>query len=366
MTTALVPQPITAAEVTTADLERQRQFRENLEANMPQLLAVLPKGISGQALAAASMTAALDNPKLLQCSELSLVRAVFKVATLGLRIGETCDLVPIKNKAECWVRVKGVVDLAVRAGSIKWARDGFVCRGDRFEYEERDTGTHFIHEPKSFPFPNGSNVTHIYAQIRLPGNNLVYEVWPMERCLAHKKRYAPNPKPDSAWAQHPLQMMSKSVLKAGLRFARLSPHIRSVIDDGDDVGEGVFEIDNNPVAALEAADGALKQLAAMDAGAESAGAESTHARETDQGNPPARRMSLLEAEDLVLPGKPKAWAGRAGQRLGALPSSFLSRLPLWIAEDPQRAERYADIAVACDIICAARLDERETAMQAAR
>ncbi len=331
---ARIPAPLAVAGVSAELLGQQEAFRLELEANLGQIMAVLPKGVSGVALATASMTAALDNPQLMDCTPLSMMRAVLKVATLGLRIGETCDLVPVKGKVECWIRVKGVVDLAVRARSIVWARDGFVCDGDRFEYEERETGTHFVHQPKSFPKQDGSNVTHIYASILLPDKTRVFEVWPMERCLAHMKRYAPNPKPGSAWAQHRLQMMSKSVLKAGLRFARLSPEIEQAMSAGDDIGDGSFEVVGDPMQALSAAGPALAAMAQLD----------------------APTMTLEMAEAMLLPGEPKAWGGKGGQPLGSLKDSLLARVVSWAEADEEKAARFAETVKAARMILASRAE----------
>ena len=337
---ARVPMPISVQGVSEALYARMEKFREDLEFNLPAIMAVLPAGVSAAGLATTALTATLDNPKLLDCTSLSLFRAVYKAAALNLRIGETVDIVPIKGKAECWTRVKGVVELAQRSRAIQWARVGAVCTGEVFEYEERDTGTHFRHVPSATPKADASNVTHVYAIIVLPSKERVYEVWTIEKALEHKRRFAKDTKPDSAWAQHPLAMMTKSVVKAALRFAPLSPEVQRAIGAGDGEDSAVPMVDN-PTKALELAAGALDAIDQMD----------------DADVVEEEKMTLADAEAMLLPGapnNPKVWGGKGGKPLGTIKSALLERIVAWVAADDTRAEKFEALAVACDVILQAR------------
>jgi recombination protein RecT len=236
-TAVMIPEPMAVTGVSQMVYDKQTAFRTELEAAMPQLLAVVPKGVRANALASAALTAALDNPTLLDCEPLSMVRAVYKVAALGLRIGETADLVPTKKGqrqlAECWVRVKGTVELAIRSGAVQFVREGFVVDGDEFEHEERADGTHFRHKSHGTPALDASNVSHVYAIVTLRSGARVYEVWTRERVLSHKAKYAKNTRDTSPWNTHPLGMWAKCVVRAALRFAPLSPEVREAISEGD-------------------------------------------------------------------------------------------------------------------------------------
>lgn len=345
MTTAVavLPEPLSVSGISQSQFDRQSAFREDLERNMPQILAVLPAGVRGEALAAASMTAALDNPKLLDCSPVSMMRAVLKMATLGLRIGETCDLIPVDSqkhgkRVECWVRVKGVVELAVRAGAIRWAREGYVCTGDQFEHDERDTGTHFVHRANTAPASDGSNLTHVYAIIVLKDGTRVFEVWPIARVLEHKRRFAKDTKPGSVWDKHPLPMMAKSVVKSALRFAPLSPEMRQALSAGDEsIPDGSMETVDDPTQALALASGALDALAGMDF--------DDDADDEPEVLPP---LTLESARAMILPGKPEAFGGRGGQPLANLSHKKLAAVFKWASPK----EEFARLAAACDILLA--------------
>ena len=341
----MVPEPVSVVGMTQDNYDKQTTFRESLESNLPQIAAVLPKGVRASAIASAAMTAALDNPSLLDCSPLSMMRSVIKMASLGLRVGETCDLVPVKNKVECWVRVKGVVELAQRSGAIRWAREGYVCEGDDFEHEERGDGTHFRHRAVATPKDDASNLTHVYAVITLPDGQRVYEVWTKERLMAHKTRYykkSSSGRP-SPWDTHPLTMFAKTVVKAALRFAPLSPEMRNVMAEGDEITEGSFEImgPSDPQKALAAISGTMGALDAM-----------------EQATPTV--LTLADAEAMVLPGQPGAWGGKAGMALGTLKDKMLTSVVSWIGGDDERRVKFADLGTACEIILAARQDDAHT------
>jgi phage RecT family recombinase len=361
MTHALVeiPQPVLVPGVSSDLLAKQETFRAQLTENLPQLAAVLPRGVRAEAMASASLTAALDNPALLDCSPLSLFRSVLKMATLGLRIGETCDIVPIQGKAECWVRVKGVVELAIRAGAIKFAREGYVSIGDEFEHEETESGTKFRHRVVNSPALDASNLTHVYAIITLATGERIYEVWKLDRVLAHRDKHAKDKSPKGVWARHPLPMMAKTVLKSALRFAPLSPEVRGAIGTGDEV-EASFEIVGDPTAALNGAAGAFDALDALEAGKVPALAAGPVVDVSS-----ATPRTLAEAEAMLLPGDSSAWGGRGGQPLANLSEAKLNAVRGWIAKDEQRRDRYAGVNAACEMILDARADADETAALAA-
>lgn len=357
----VIPQPVLLPGVTQATLEKQEAFRAQLTENLPQLAAVLPRGVRASAMASAAMTAALDNPALLDCSPLSMFRSVLKMATLGLRIGETCDIVPIMGKAECWVRVRGVVELATRSGAIKFAREGYVSIGDEFEHEETETGTKFRHRVVNSPALDASNLTHVYAIITLATGERIYEVWKLDRVLAHRDKHAKDKSPKGVWARHPLPMMAKTVLKAALRFAPLSPEVRGAIGTGDEI-EASFEIVGDPTAALNGAAGAFDALDALEAGtvpALAAGPVADHRRED------LEPLTLAAAEAMLLPGDSSAWGGRGGQPLANLNVVKLNAVRKWIAGDEQRRDRYSRVNAACEIILDARADAEESAALAA-
>lgn len=69
-------------------------------------------------------------------------------------------------------------------------------------------------------------------------------------------------------------------------------------------------------------------------------------------------MTLADAEAMLLPGKkgdPKVWGGKGGLPLGTFKDSLLARIAAWVLGDPERAEKFADLGAACDMILSARV-----------
>lgn len=302
-----IPEPMAVRGISQQTHDLATAFRDDLEAAMPQLLAVLPKGVKAEAMASMALTCALDNPALLKCEPLSLVRATLKMATLGLRPGETCDIVPTKKSkrdlAECWVRVRGIVDLAVRAKAIQYAKTVPVVDGDDWSFED-DV---LRHRPRHAPKADGSNVTHMAAMIILPSGIKVWELWAKERIIEHRDRYAKNleyegrPNKSSPWIKDPLPMWGKTVLKSLLRYARLSPEVASAINEGDDLGDGAFAVvgADDPTLALRGAAGALDALAQLTAGEPTA--DDTAADDSTEDQPTETEAEPMQHGDAPTP-----------------------------------------------------------------
>lgn len=341
----MVPETMNVRGISKDDHKLVEEFRLDLEGAMPQLLAVLPKGVRGEAMASMALTCALDNPALLKCEPLSLVRATFKMATLGLRPGETCDIVPTKkgkrDLAECWIRVKGVVDLAVRAKAIQFAKTLPIADGDDWSFED-DV---LRHRPRVSPKQDGSNVTHMAAMIILPSGIKVWELWPRERIIEHRDKHAKNlsyegrPNISSPWHKDPLPMWGKTVLKSLLRYARLSPEVSGAIAEGDDIGDGSFtELPaSDPTLALRSASGTLDALAQLTSGDEPR-LDSAIITEP-------QAMTLDQAEAVTVKGK----------TLGSMSDGHLASLHDWATKNDK-----ASLVMACDIVIAARMDAQNS------
>ncbi len=350
MAVSVVPEPMAVRGVSQELYDRQLLFKADLERAIPQLEAALPKGVRAQALASMALTMVLDNPKLLDCEPLSLTRSVYKVAALNLRIGETCDIVPTKKRgkdiAECWIRVRGVFELAIRARAIQWAKYILICDGDEWSYMNDE----LRHTPRCTVKADCSNVTHVSAMVILPSGIKVWEQpWPAERIIAHRDKYAKNvASAESPWNRDPGPMWGKTVLKSLLRFAPMSPELRAAISEGDGESQRSWQSDapDDPTAALKSGAGLLAL------------------GEGDGGESGTESMTLDEAEAMTLPGKSgdtKVWGGKGGMCLRDLKDGLLSSVIVWVNKDAERATKYANLAVAADCILSARADDAETA-----
>lgn len=110
------------------------QYFKGLESKIAE---VLPKHVNAQTLTRIAITEIRTNPKLLECSLVSLAGAVMKSAQLGLQLGLLghCYLVPYKDEATFILGYKGMIELARRSGNIKEIYSVAVYENDEFEIE---------------------------------------------------------------------------------------------------------------------------------------------------------------------------------------------------------------------------------------
>lgn len=108
------------------------QYFKGLESRIAE---VLPKHVSATTLTRIAITEIRTNPKLLDCSLVSLAGAVMKSAQLGLQLGLLghCYLVPYKDEATFILGYKGMIELARRSGNIKEIYSVAVYENDEFD-----------------------------------------------------------------------------------------------------------------------------------------------------------------------------------------------------------------------------------------
>lgn len=246
-----------------------------LEKMKPSIGAVLPQHLTPERMAMIAFTAMRRNPKLLECSQDSIVGSIMTAAMLGLEpsgpLGHGA-LIPYWNKRlnggrgayECQFQpmYQGLLDLARRSGFIKDVQLRPVFKGDRYSYRFglEPTIEHVPMEGEGADNPD-REPTNVYAIIRLTSGGIQWDQMSFAQALAHGKRYSPSWdalkkefKPGSVWADNPLAMALKTILKIVLKLCPKSPELAAAIqmDDSADYGktstlrkndDGVFDVD---------------------------------------------------------------------------------------------------------------------------
>ena len=122
-------------------------LKDLLEQFKPQLLQVIPKHVSPERLMKTAMAAMSRTPKLLQCTQASVIKSIMTSAELGLDCSGTLGdayLVPFKNKgtmeAQLIVGYRGLARLARQSGEIKRIEAELVYEKDHFVFSK---GTDF-------------------------------------------------------------------------------------------------------------------------------------------------------------------------------------------------------------------------------
>ncbi len=132
-------------EVATTYESRMARFRQQWETALPIIKQLVPTHISPERLFSIAVTARQRTPALLECTDISILRALIQAAQLGLDIsgaGGKCFLIPFYNsktkQTECQLQMgyRGLIELARRSGQITAIYGREVFEGDEFAYED--------------------------------------------------------------------------------------------------------------------------------------------------------------------------------------------------------------------------------------
>ena len=214
-------------EKTTAITKKDRieTVQSLLEQFKPKIAASLPNYITPERMLRVAMTAIQRNPKLLECTQYSLVSSVIQSAQLGLSLDEQLGqayLVPFKNKKtgklECQFMpgYKGLIELAYRSEKVSLIYANIIYQQDEYEYEEGIT-------PRIFHKPNNTKQTSedivaVYAIARLK-DGTVGHYW-MWRHQIEEARSRSNAKGYGPWVTDYEEMAKKTAIR---RIAKVLP-----------------------------------------------------------------------------------------------------------------------------------------------
>ncbi|MDY7038530.1 MAG: recombinase RecT [Thermodesulfobacteriota bacterium] len=136
----------------------------NKPAIIEQISAALPRFLTPEKFLRSYYTALIRNPKLLDCTNESLLGSMIEMAQLGLEpvLGKAA-LIPYGNKATFQPEYRGLIDLARRSGKIKITAH-VVYENDNFHfcYGLREDLTHIPCESGDRGEPRGAYTVWTY------------------------------------------------------------------------------------------------------------------------------------------------------------------------------------------------------------
>lgn len=230
-------QPAAITPTAPAPLAKssKKTFQEwvSNDAFKAQLAAALPKHCTPDRFIRVLLTAAMRTPLLLECTQESLFKCVLDCAAAGLEIdGRRAHLIPFRNndkrtvEATLIIDYKGLVELAMRSGTVSSIHADTVCDKDFFE---ADTGrvTHKV----NYREPRGKAYA-AYCIIRFRDGGDKTEV--MDREEIESVRERSKAKNAGPWKTDPGEMWKKTVARRALKWVSLSPEIREHIERDDE------------------------------------------------------------------------------------------------------------------------------------
>ena len=235
---------MTTTAIATPPVEDIPPLVRALRRHTPNIERALPEGYSPDRFVITVEQVCRSVPKLLDCTEISVISSVMTVAQLGLEPGPVLGeawVIPRwnsrdrTNEATIQIGYKGWRELAYRSGLVKSIDARIVYEGDDFDYEYGLGGVNWRHKPLKGAAPDRPWV-YVYAAAETVGGGEMFEAMSREEVLAHRDKYAQKNKDGSfgkAWRENEAEMGRKTVLSALCRQLPKSAILRAAaVADG--------------------------------------------------------------------------------------------------------------------------------------
>lgn len=252
----------------TKSIEKRKSpmatLRDLIVSQRSQIEMALPKHLSTDRLIRVTMTALRHNPKLLECTQASVLGSVIQAAQLGLETDGAlghAHLVPFKKECQLIVGYRGMIDLARRSGQIQSISAHVVYENDTFGYayglEEK-----LEHAPT---LGKRGEPVAVYAVARLLGGGYQFEVLTMEQ-IAEAAKMSKSRRDDRPWATHWEEMARKTAIRRLFKYLPVSVELQKAVGLDDMAESGVSQgleaivIDEDPPPPQKALDGVKNRL----------------------------------------------------------------------------------------------------------
>jgi recombination protein RecT len=172
--------------------EQKKAMLGLLTSNMKAVKSVLPKHISPERIMRVAFQAISRNPKLMECTQASIINSLLEASQLGLEIGgplSKASLVPFWNKnigkreAQLIIGFRGMIELAYRSPKVKNFQAHPVFSNDSFEYAY-GTSPYLEHRP--FDGDDRGELVNGYAIVFYDNGGIDFEV--VDRFIAMKHK----------------------------------------------------------------------------------------------------------------------------------------------------------------------------------
>ena len=215
-----------STELAKTTKSPQKSLKAYLENNKGAIAQVLPSKMSADRMLKVVLSATLRTPKLLECSQVSILQSVMHAAQLGLEAGSPLGhayLVPFCNKdanrTDCPLIVgyRGLIDLARRGGEIESIEARCVHKNDEFTLRY-GLNPQLDHVPCLDDDPGELRLVYAIAHIR--GSKPQVEVMTLPQ--VERIRKASKSGKFGPWVEHFDEMARKTVVRRLCKYLPLS------------------------------------------------------------------------------------------------------------------------------------------------
>lgn len=203
-----------------------------LEQYKSQFALALPKLLTPERFTRVALTAINKNPKLVQCTQESLLACLLDCASLGIEPdGRRAHLIPYGDKCTLILDYKGIAELVRRSGEISTLHCGIVYPSDDFDYAF-GTGQFLKHRPTINPREEKEKPLCVYSYVKLKDGQEDFDV--MAIADVEKVRRRSRSANNGPWVTDFDEMAKKSVFRRHSKWLPLSPELRDKIEKDDE------------------------------------------------------------------------------------------------------------------------------------
>jgi recombination protein RecT len=206
-----------------------------IDTQAHKIREILPEGQNSEKDAARvirlARLAIVRNPKLMDCTPISVVESIMVASQLGLEINSPiggAHLVPFGKKCQMIPDYRGLIRLALKNGDCGKLVAREVYEGDMFHVIQGTTEM-IEHVPLLGDEPRGDdNITGFYAVATLANGLTVHEYAPrgdVDKIRARSKAGSSGP-----WKTDYAAMGKKTMIKRVLKWLDLSPDLAMAIE----------------------------------------------------------------------------------------------------------------------------------------
>jgi len=222
-------------------------LKNELSKILPAISSVVPKHMTPEKLLRLVLTTTQQNPKLMNCTPLSIIGAVVNCASLGLEpnlLGHAY-LIPYFNSKtkqnECQFQIgyKGYIDLVLRSGNVQMINAHVVYENDSFDYE---LGLHLDLRHKPSMGERGKPIFY-YSTYKMRDGGFGFEVMSREQIEQHCNKFSKS-KTYGPWVDNFDAMALKTVTKRMVKWMPLSVEVqKSITSDEQTISLNVNKMD---------------------------------------------------------------------------------------------------------------------------
>ncbi len=220
----------------------QKTLKDLLTRAAPSLQRVIPKHLSTDRLISIALSATSKEPKLLECTPQSVLRAVMQSTQLGLEPGgalQEAYLVPYGKQCTFIAGYQGLIKLALQSGKVGSIEARVVHEKDRFQLRF-GIDPILAHEPSWEEDPGVVIGGYAIAHLVSGGKPLVEFMTKAQLDKVKKASKVQN----GPWSQYEEEMQRKTLIRRISKFLPKSAELARALQHDEDVEAGTFDHDD--------------------------------------------------------------------------------------------------------------------------